>query len=87
MPRKNHTHKYIKRQTSSAPVWACSLPDCNHFMPSHLTGLVEGRSSYCWSCDDKFTLDSNSMLDDQPKCPNCRGSIKDISSILGLEVN
>jgi hypothetical protein len=76
MPRKNHTHKYIRRETGSSPVWACALEDCNHFMPNHLTNLVIGRSTYCWDCGDKFKMTELSMVDDMPKCESCRLGIK-----------
>lgn len=80
MPRKQHTHKYIKRETSSSPVWACALEDCNHFMPSHLSSMVVGRSSYCWQCGDKFRLDENSVSEDRPRCISCRsGKISEIA--------
>lgn len=74
MPRKSHTHKYILRPTGSSPVWACALDFCNHYMPSHLTSLVEGRMSECWNCETPFKLDSDAMKaeDGKPFCPVCR---------------
>lgn len=76
MPRKNHTHKYQLRATGSQPVWACALPDCNHYMPPHLNTLIEGRSSICWECDEKFILDIDSMKEARPRCFTCRdGSV------------
>ena len=82
MPRKNHTHKYILRPTGSQPVWACALPDCNHYMPPHLNSLIEGRSSICWECEDKFILDDNAMKELRPRCFNCRS---EVSKIIPME--
>lgn len=81
MPRKNHTHKYQLRATSSQPVWACSLPDCNHYMPPHLNSLIEGRSSICWECDDKFILDIDAMKEVRPRCFQCRSEVSKVVDI------
>lgn len=75
MPRKNHTHKYQLRPTGSQSVWACALPDCNHYMPPHLSSLVEGRTSICWQCEEKFILDSDAMKENRPRCLECRDAL------------
>ncbi len=71
MPRRNHTHKYMKQTTGSSPVWRCMLDDCNHYMPSHLESLVVGRTSICWDCDDKFKLNVINMKEAKPRCDDC----------------
>lgn len=75
MPRKNHPHKYILRPTTGVSVWACALPDCNHFMPPHLNSLLEGRAAICWGCEEKFILDSQAMRETKPRCIECRTGI------------
>lgn len=84
MPRKNHTHKYQLRATGSQSVWACALPDCNHYMPPHLSSLVEGRTSICWQCEEKFILDEESMKESRPRCFTCRDGqfIESLSPII-----
>lgn len=74
MPRKSHVHKYILRPTDSRPVWACAL-GCGHFMPAHLTSLVEGRPSICWVCEEQFIMTIESMAEKNPRCENCRSGI------------
>lgn len=73
MPRKQHTHKYQRMQFKySGKVWACRLPDCNHFMPRDLEDTMEGKYSLCWSCGEQFMLTEKAMEDEQPKCDECR---------------
>lgn len=85
MPRKNHPHKYIRRDVGNGKVWACALPDCNHFMPPHLNSLLEGRSAICWGCEEKFTLDSTSLMEGMPRCDDCRGMTPMIEQIEQIE--
>lgn len=71
---KRHIHKYARVPfTYGSKVWACRLPDCNHYMPKHLEATVEGKSSICWQCGNDFILDIESMDEDTPRCKKCRG--------------
>jgi hypothetical protein len=79
MPRKQHTHKYVLRPTGSNSVWACALDNCYHYMPHHLTPLLEGRFSLCFKCEDRVRMDSD-LLEWATKensgkilCEACRG--------------
>jgi len=67
-----HIHKYMQTQLKFTKVWRCALPDCRHFMPPHQEELLIGRSSICWGCGEKFTLDEIAMMDDMPNCFTCR---------------
>ena len=69
---KRHVHKYHQIDLNFVKVWACALPDCNHYMPHHLTSTVLGKYSYCWSCGEKITLDIENMKDDKPMCRTCK---------------
>lgn len=73
MPRKQHVHKYELRPTTSIPVWCCALLGCNHFMPSHLTPIMKGRTSICWDCECIFPLNELNMKNNRPKCDDCSG--------------
>jgi hypothetical protein len=68
---KKHTHKYHKVETSAGALWACGLPDCNHFMPSHYARLLPGKMSICWECGEQLILTDLNMRRDQPICPDC----------------
>lgn len=54
-------------------VWACALSDCSHYMPSHMTIMINGKASLCWKCGEKFTLNPANMRMIQPECDSCRG--------------
>lgn len=82
MARAKHVHKYHKVTLQFAQVWACGLPDCNHYMPHNLTPLVVGRKSICWHCNTEFVLDDENMKNDKPICMKCDGSSKPISDFL-----
>lgn len=69
---KRHVHKYHRVTLSFGEVWACALPDCNHYMPQHMAGIVEGKYSICWECSENFTLDKDAMVEKQPRCAACR---------------
>lgn len=75
---KRHTHKYQKVQLGFGKVWACALPDCNHYMPSHMTIMVEGKNSLCWGCNESMILDITAMMIDRPICDNCLYKQKEI---------
>lgn len=67
-----HTHKYIRAQLRFAQVWRCADPDCNHWMPPHQEGIMEGRASICWQCGEKFVLDIDALKEEMPRCAICR---------------
>jgi hypothetical protein len=68
---KRHVHKYHKVSLSYADVWACALPDCNHYMPKHMEATLPGKYSFCWQCGEKFLLSPETMNLDKPKCLTC----------------
>lgn len=71
-------HKYHRIEINGELVWACALPDCYHFMPKHYENMVMGRQSICWGCGSKFVLGPDSMIEDRPRCANCRtGKVKE----------
>lgn len=74
MPK--HVHKYHKVSLQFGMVWACALPNCYHYMPMHMTELVEGRASFCWKCEKPIILDSENMNAVKPVCTSCRIGIK-----------
>lgn len=75
---KRHTHKYYRAQLSIGRIWACALPDCNHFMPPHYTELIESKSSICWNCGESFEMDKDRMKMDKPQCHSCSPSLDTI---------
>lgn len=68
-----HIHKYHKVDLPFGKVWACALPNCNHYMPDHMKELVPGKNSLCWGCDEKIILNNENMKDSHPKCDVCSG--------------
>lgn len=80
---RKHTHKYHRVDLNFARVWACALPECNHHMPAHYTALVVGKRSYCWQCGKEFLLDGDAMIEDKPRCVECRlgVSLEEIDNI------
>ncbi len=79
MPRKSHNspHKYIKRPFGAGHVWACALPSCSHYMPPHLSSMIEGKTSLCNQCGEEFILTVDSLKEVSPRCDDCRfGHIK-----------
>lgn len=83
---KRHTHKYYKVPIAGQTVWACALPDCNHYMPKHMENLVPGKGSICWSCGDSFVLNPVNMKNDHPKCDDCSGFSKIIERVDDIEM-
>lgn len=64
-----HTHRYERRDIgvkSPYLVYACTLPDCNHYLhPS----LIPGKMSLCWHCGNPFQILKAEAK--RPKCVNC----------------
>lgn len=82
---KRHTHKYHRIIISSTKVWACALPNCNHYMPKHMEQMVDGKNTICWSCDEVFILNESNMKD-KPVCDECSGLNK-ITSFIGSKLS
>lgn len=82
---KRHVHKYhyIVLPMMGSKVWACRLPDCNHYMPKYMEPTIEGKSSICWGCDETFILTLAAMAEDMPRCEKCRGiDVDEASAVL-----
>lgn len=69
---KRHRHKYHLVVYGAGHVWACAQPDCTHYMPSNMSGMVEGKASICWQCGGDMILDHTNMEERKPRCENCR---------------
>lgn len=72
MAKIKHTHKYIKVSGKHSSIWSCAHPDCNHFIWHSQEMILIGRSSICWSCDNKFPLDEDALKEEMPLCFKCR---------------
>lgn len=70
--KKHNPHNYYRTDLGTNKIWACANPDCTHYMPPHLSHLVEGKRSICWQCGEKMTLHSLNMNEDRPRCDDCR---------------
>lgn len=79
---KRHIHKYHHISMNGSKIWACALPDCNHYMPLHLNEMVPGKGSFCWNCNDSIILGPDNMDLDKPLCNDCRlmsdGKLKEL---------
>jgi hypothetical protein len=83
---KRHVHKYHQVNIAGTPTWACGRPDCNHYMPSHMTALVVGKASICWTCANQIILDLENMKDEKPICRTCKhGDMEDFISSISRE--
>lgn len=59
---KRHTHKYrLVPMNASKKVWACALPDCNHYMPPNMERMIEGKASVCWDCGNETIMSVERM--------------------------
>lgn len=58
---KRHTHKYHRIPVGSGYVWACALPDCNHYMHQSMIAMVVGKNSICYGCLNVFILEPDNM--------------------------
>lgn len=79
---KRHIHKYRRITFTHTRAWACSLPDCTHYMPKHMEDMMLGKTSICWNCEDNFPLDSDALRMDMPICMKCRIGDSEIVEIL-----
>lgn len=68
---KRHTHKYHLVTTGMGKLWACALPDCNHYMPPYMQELLEGKGTICWKCNEMTTLNPVNMKTNKPLCTEC----------------
>ena len=82
---KKHIHKYHRVDTDAGSIWACGLPDCNHFMPAHYTRLLPGKSSICWECGELLILTEQNMKHKQPICPDCMDVMTTLASVDSLK--
>jgi len=79
MPVKKHIHKYrlvnIGTRDKPKKVYACSLPDCSHFIPHHLRKTVIGKKTICWECDKEMIMSRDIVRKNtvKPRCWHCRG--------------
>lgn len=78
---RRHVHKYHQVPLNANRVWACALPNCNHYMPDHMSSMVPGKMSICHSCDEQFVLDSDAMKQTRPFCIDCRNGISSDASL------
>jgi len=82
---RRHVHKYYRALVAGIKVWACGLPECTHYMPSHMETLVNGKASICWNCDERMILNPSNMADDKPICDDCTAT-KEIAQFRNLAV-
>jgi hypothetical protein len=79
MAAKSHTHKYrlinIGSKEKPRKVYACSLPDCSHHIPTHQRKTIIGKESICWECDKKMIMSRDIVRKNvvKPRCWHCRG--------------
>lgn len=77
-----HTHKYkyvnIGKVDKPRYVYACSKPDCSHFMPENSEKLLIGKKTICWQClkETILTPDMISRHIVKPRCYDCRTGSK-----------
>lgn len=83
MPAKRHTHKYHRIPFGRTKVWACALTNegCTHHLPHNMEGTIVNRLSICWECENEYVIDENCIVQDKPRCKDCRG-VGSIESIL-----
>lgn len=87
MPRKHHVHKYRKvklGRNGDYVVFACSLPDCSHFVPAD---LALGKWSLCWRCGDKFALTEKAVMLSKPHCISCTRGMEEKIPIREVEID
>lgn len=79
---KRHIHKYYRAELSFGDVWACALPDCTHYMPQHMEGLMNGKYSVCWECNERMVMHPGNLNMSRPVCDTCKLGVRDIDSVL-----
>lgn len=52
--------------------WRCTLPNCPFFVHTGLSYILIGKQSVCWECSENFTVEEESLKDEQPICEECR---------------
>lgn len=71
-----HRYKYVNIGKVDKPrkVYACSLPNCSHFMPEGSENLLKGKETLCWQCLEPtiMTPDIIARKTVKPRCYNCR---------------
>lgn len=82
MASKNHIHRYkyvnIGKKDKSLNVYACSLPNCSHYMPVNHEKLLIGKETLCNQCMEKtiMTADIVGRHIVKPRCYSCRTGSK-----------
>ena len=78
MPRKSktiHIHQFykIRDMNDGSFVWACKIGGCTFAVYPKQTKLaVLNRWSLCNQCGQKFFMNEDNLLEDIPKCRDCR---------------
>ena len=74
MPRKSHIHKYHKIDIGSFKkpylVYACSIPDCTHYVP---VDRAVGRTTQCVVCGKPHEITKADLRYVRIACKNCKG--------------
>lgn len=78
---RRHTHKYYRAHLTFADVWACALPDCTHYMPEHMSTLMNGKRSICWKCNEPMLLHPLNLTMERPVCDECKLGIKESTDV------
>ncbi len=73
MPSRNHVHKYRRHQRGpwNKARFSCADQDCYKVARP---GLLLGKLSRCWKCDQVFTLTYDNLETTKPLCLNCSNS-------------
>lgn len=83
MSKRTGALKHIHRYQKIGNIWYCSLPDCTHYMPLNMMGGILGKSSICFQCGNKFTIDETTIQIDQPICLICK--IKSDTGVVDMD--
>lgn len=70
-----HTHKYQRKNIGRSKenpffVYQCTLANCTHYIREK---LILGKNSFCWSCEEEFTIHpiGNQPYKRKPICDSC----------------
>lgn len=64
-----HPHRLMLMQKKT---WRCTLPGCTYFIHRGLEYTLPGKQAVCWGCGEEFTVTEEALMEDQPKCADCR---------------
>jgi hypothetical protein len=91
MAARKHVHKYyFGLEVAGTKVWSCALPECVHYMPNHMAGVVNGRLGKCWKCGDNTIIDIDKIKTGEYEegkvfCDDCIILLKGRDSIITHE--